>query len=909
MKIHYKKIKLTDHKKNISIRNSTIIVFVVSLTAVILVVESMVFTNWTMSIQNTMQAVSEDMNHKVNDQINTMLSIPECINESNQKLIANEIVDIKDENEREKFFVGVLETYRKEIYSFSYGLETGEYYGARINGDGEIEIIKNNKQTNQESWYYSVNKDRTAGYFIFKTDKFDPRTRDWYKAAKEMGKPIFSAVYKHFVMNDLTISSAWPIYNSNNQLQGVLGTHIIISKMDDFLKDAVKEKNDYALIFEKNTGFLISNSLGADNFTIQKDGSIKRNTLSDLKNKSAREAYRQYSATGNQEITINSRKENSYINITEYKNEGVDWVIITSVSNRKLLNEIHYNIRLSAIIVFIAIILSAFIYYFLISRMYKPMNKLMEAAEKISSGDLLQRVEIARKDEVGIVASSFNNMAEKMNQFVKDLELKVKERTAELESANEALNKTKENLYLILDSTAEGIFGVDIYGNCTFCNNSCLQLLGYQEQSDLLGKNLYTLIHHTEGAGKLIAKEDYDLLKSIQAGEKITATNKFLRRKDNTDFIAEYHSYPQYKDGVIIGAVITFLDITLRKKNEEQINYLSSHDFMTGLINRRRFEDELKRMDSEAYLPISILFADLNGLKLVNDVFGHAAGDMLIRKSAAVLEKVCRANDIAARVGGDEFIVLLPNTDADEAKRIVEEIKIELDKEKIQAVKCSMALGFDTKTETVQEIEKVMGNAESEMYKEKLLSRKLFGSDTIKSIINTLQLKHPKEKDHSEIVAYLCEKMGQELGMSEADIKRLKDAGYLHDIGKIAIEEEIINKETLTEEEERKLQQHPVVGYRILKIFDDTLDLAAGIYSHHENWDGSGYPKALKGTEIPLIARIVAIVDAYEEELSSDNRSKESKDKIVKALQTEAGKRFDPILVEAFIKMIERDIS
>ncbi len=908
MRMHNKNRKVLHNKKSISIRNSTIIVFVASLTAVILFVGSMVFRNWTLSIQDTLQAISEDMNQKINDQINTMLQIPESINESNQKLIANGIVNISDEKERDKFFAGVLQTYQNEIYSFTYGLETGEYYGARINKDGEIEIVKNNTHTNGESWYYWVNKDLTAGPYIFKTDKFDARTRDWYKAAKRMGKPIFSPVYKHFVMNDLTISFAWPIYNASDQLQGVLGTHIIISKMDDFLKETVKEKSDYALIFEKSSGFLISNSLGMENFTMQDDGSVKRYTFFDLKNKSLQEAYRQYSNKGDTEITIKKRNENSYINITECKKEGVEWIVVTSVSNRKLREDIQYNIQISALVVCIAIIISAFLYYILINRMYKPMNKLMEAAERISSGDLSQRVGITRRDEIGTVAKSFDNMAEKMSDFVQDLERKVRERTAELENANEALNKTKENLYLILDSTAEGIFGIDIYGNCTFCNNSCLQLLGYQEQTELLGKNLATFLYQMEDNKELMDKEDNNLIQSIRAGEKITATNKSFRRKDSSCFVAEYHSTPQYKDGKIIGAVITFLDITLRKKDEEQINYLSSHDFLTGLINRRRFEDELKSMDAERYLPISILFTDLNGLKLVNDVFGHAAGDMLIRKSAGVLAKVCREKDIVARVGGDEFIVLLPNTAAEEAKRIVEEIKSELDKEKIQAVKCNMALGFDTKTDMKQEIEKVMGNAESEMYKEKLLSRKLFGADTIKTIITTLQLKHPMEKEHSENVAYLCEKMGVELGLSEPDIKRLKDAGFLHDIGKIALEEDIIHKEELSEEEERKLQQHPVIGYRILKIFDDTLDLADGIYGHHENWDGSGYPKALKGLEIPLIARILALVESYEEARAGKGRNKKSKAEIVKDLHSEAGKRFDPVIVEAFVKMIEREL-
>ena len=501
-------------------------------------------------------------------------------------------------------------------------------------------------------------------------------------------------------------------------------------------------------------------------------------------------------------------------------------------------------------------------------------------------------------------------MADNMSQMVNHLEDKVKERTIELETANDELSKAKEDLYLILDTTAEGIFGIDLDGNITFCNNSCISLLGYKNQRDFLGKNMQKMFQQGNVDHSISKAEHSKILKSLTDMERVYVYDETFQKADGTFLEVEYHSYPKLKDGIVIGAVVTFIDITEKKKDEEQIKYLSCHDSMTGLMNRRCFETNLQQIDTKDSLPISIIFGDLNGLKLTNDIFGHAAGDKLIQKAAQVLERVCRVDDLVARVGGDEFIIILPRTDASVADGIMQRIKNELNKETVSAIKCNMAMGFDTKIKEDQNLEKVMGNAESKMYKEKLSSKKNYGIDTIQTIISTLQNRNPEEKGHSERVAQLCESMGRKLQLSEREIKRLRDAGYIHDIGKIVLEEELLKKEILVEEEIRQKQQHPVVGYRILNLFDDTLDLSEAVYSHHEHWDGSGFPKGLKGEEIPLISRIIAISECYDKlmmklKFKEEERQKQAMDNIL----AQAGRAFDPMLAELFVSMIQESME
>jgi diguanylate cyclase (GGDEF)-like protein/putative nucleotidyltransferase with HDIG domain len=346
--------------------------------------------------------------------------------------------------------------------------------------------------------------------------------------------------------------------------------------------------------------------------------------------------------------------------------------------------------------------------------------------------------------------------------------------------------------------------------------------------------------------------------------------------------------------------VITFTDITDRRKREEKINYLSYHDTLTGLYNRQYFTESLAKLDRAENLPLSVIFADINGLKMTNDIFGHAAGDALIKKSSEILVQSCRASDMVARLGGDEFIILLPNTEHEQVKRIITRIRSGFAKIKVEAIKCSLSIGSDTKSKVHEPIEDIIANAENEMYWDKLMHRKEVNRDMIDTIIDTLHSENPEEKQHSEVVSQLCGEMGAAFGMADPEISRLKQAGYLHDIGKI-----VLDKSSLAEDVDKEnMKQHVIGGYRILHLFDDTLDLAEYVYNHHERWDGKGYPKGLKGEEIPKISRIISIAETYERVLRREGGS-EGKKKALQVIQDGAGKRFDPQIAELFIQMME----
>lgn len=355
------------------------------------------------------------------------------------------------------------------------------------------------------------------------------------------------------------------------------------------------------------------------------------------------------------------------------------------------------------------------------------------------------------------------------------------------------------------------------------------------------------------------------------------------------------------RDNEVIGIT---RNISQQKMYHERIEYLSYHDQLTGLYNRRFFEEELNRLDSSRKFPLCIILADVNGLKLVNDSFGHKIGDQLLVRFASVLKSTCNKGEIVSRIGGDEFVIIIPEIVTNQAEVLIKEIMEKCEKEKIESIQLSISLGYDTKYEIDTEIQEVFNRAEDYMYKRKLFESPSMRGKTVTAIINTLYEKNKREEEHSRRVSDLCKQCATVLGLSQHDVEEIKTAGLLHDIGKIAIKEDVLNKPTkLTEDEYEEIKRHSEVGYRILSSVNDLAELAEYVLLHHERWDGKGYPKGLKGQEIPIQARLISVIDTYDA-ITSDRsyRMARTEEEAVEELLKNAGTQFDPTIVEVFVR-------
>lgn len=351
-------------------------------------------------------------------------------------------------------------------------------------------------------------------------------------------------------------------------------------------------------------------------------------------------------------------------------------------------------------------------------------------------------------------------------------------------------------------------------------------------------------------------------------------------------------------------------DVTEQRQREEEITYLNYHDILTGLYNRAFFEEEKQRLDTKRQLPISIIMGDINGLKLINDAFGHIAGDKLLVEIAGILRSSCRNEDIIARVGGDEFLIFLPQTEASTAQkicdRIYEECKRFNQQSDVGAFNPSIALGTATKNILEDSLAKISKNAEDLMYRKKLMDRKSVHSSLIMSIKATMFEKSHETQEHAERLVVLSKMVGNEIKLSADLLNELEMLAMLHDIGKVSVDDHILTKTgALTDEEWVEIRKHPEAGYRIAQSSPELMSIADYILSHHERWDGKGYPQGLCGEAIPLLSRIISIVDAYDA-MTQDRpyRKAMSKDESVNEIKKNVGKQFDPKIASIFLEHV-----
>ncbi len=342
-----------------------------------------------------------------------------------------------------------------------------------------------------------------------------------------------------------------------------------------------------------------------------------------------------------------------------------------------------------------------------------------------------------------------------------------------------------------------------------------------------------------------------------------------------------------------------------RAKAERQLTHLTFHDQVTGLYNRTFLEEEIRRLDTERQLPLSMIMVDVNGLKMVNDALGHQEGDRLLRRVARLLRQSCRQEDIVARWGGDEFVVLLPLTDSADAAQVCQRIREACEAAEEKPVRPSVALGYATKTDPEQELSQILKEAEDGMYTNKMSAAQSSRSTIIASLQRTLEEKSHETREHAQKLKDLSVRLGKRLGISGNELEELALFAVLHDLGKVAIPEPVLDKRgSLTPDEWEVMRKHPEIGYRIAATSPELASVAEYILSHHERWDGAGYPRALKGEAIPLLARIVAVVDAYDA-MTSDRpyRKGIGHAEALEEIRTCAGDQFDPKVVHAFLEL------
>ncbi len=473
-----------------------------------------------------------------------------------------------------------------------------------------------------------------------------------------------------------------------------------------------------------------------------------------------------------------------------------------------------------------------------------------------------------------------------------------------IDKLDKAMEDSAEQYQALINTAPFGVITLDEDGTIISCNKKVLNFLG-QSEKEVVGKH-FTKI-------KFLSSEDMPRYLKVFAyalsGKEGISFEISGQNKDGNIFYGEVFYGLVKKNGDVKAVQVFINDITKRKEAEEKLNFLRFHDELTGLFNRAYFEEEVKRLDAERQLPLSFIIGDVNGLKLINDAFGSEEGDKILKIIAKAIRECCRREDIISRWGEDEFAILLPRTSAEYSRKVMNRVKEICQKNSKGKVKFEMAMGSATKQDKDQDFSGIVKDAKDEMYKNKLFESKSIPDSVISSLVDSLMEESYETREHGKRVRKLALKLGRTIGLPKSKLDDLSILADLHDLGKIAIPDDIVTKrDKLTEKDWKILRSYPEIGYNIAKSSYKYSNIAEYILTHHERWDGTGYPQGLKGEDIPIASRITAIADAYDVMRSGRFYKRTlSKKEAIKELEKSSGTQFDPQLVKQFIEILEEE--
>ena len=349
-----------------------------------------------------------------------------------------------------------------------------------------------------------------------------------------------------------------------------------------------------------------------------------------------------------------------------------------------------------------------------------------------------------------------------------------------------------------------------------------------------------------------------------------------------------------------------------RKRTEIVLQYSSQHDTLTGLHNRTYLESFLLRMTETGAQGVGVICCDLDGLKLINDTLGHAAGDDMLKRAAGILRSCAPESAAVVRTGGDEFLIVLCGIAESELDSIGQRIEKMCGTGKTKGLILQLSLGWQYSEfcpPNSEDLDNLIKAADDQMYRQKLSSSQSAHSAVVHTIMKMLEIRDFATEEHSQRLAKMTAGLSERIGLPGHRKNDLLLLAQFHDIGKIGVPDKILLKPgSFTLEERKEMERHPEIGHRIAMVIAELKPVANFILKHHEWWNGKGYPLGLQGEKIPMENRILAIVDAYDA-MTTDRpyRKALTHANAVAELRKGQGTQFDPALVDEFLVMIETD--
>lgn len=358
-----------------------------------------------------------------------------------------------------------------------------------------------------------------------------------------------------------------------------------------------------------------------------------------------------------------------------------------------------------------------------------------------------------------------------------------------------------------------------------------------------------------------------------------------------------------------IGKIFVFHDITSMRKTYFELEQSTLYDALTGLYNKESYLTQAPQWNDSRYWPVAVGVCNINGLRSLNDRFGTVYGDFVMRQLANYVRIHAGEDTFAAKLDNGDVLAVMEGKTHEDAAAIFEQIKTDLEAFFSKDNEVHVEYGIAVKEREDVTMERVLSDARASMQNKKMLRDNSASSSLVDSLKQTLSESDYETEEHVERTREMAARLGKRMNLSDSDIGKLELLAVLHDIGKVAIPHHVlVKKGKLNDEEFKIMQQHTVKGYRIAKSSPELSEIADCILSHHEKWDGTGYPNRLKGEEIPLLARIISAVDSHD--VMVHNRPYHQampEEDAIEELRRCAGTQFDPHIVEVFTQLLEEE--